>query len=103
MRALLLTTVAALTLTAAACGDDDGASADATTSETTIVLDVPDVVGDSVADATTTLEAAGLTLRVVRRDGQDLPSTMDFVEKRVNVAVETKEGTEVVTDIVSIG
>ena len=108
MRALLVSAVLALTVTAAACGDDDS-SADVTTSEgpTTEVpttADVPDVIGDSVEDATATLEAAGLTLRVVRRDGEDLPSTMDFLENRVNVAVETQDdGTEVVTEVVSTG
>ena len=67
-------------------------------------MDVPDVIDDSVEDATATLEEAGLTLRVVRRDGEDLSGTMDFVEDRVNVAVETQDdGTEVVTEVVSIG
>jgi hypothetical protein len=103
MRALVVTTFLALTLTAAACGDDDS-SADDTTSEETSAVDVPDVIGDSVEDATATLEDAGLTLRIVRRDGEDLPSTMDFLEDRVNVAVETQDdGTEVVTEVVSIG
>ena len=51
-----------------------------------------------------TLEDAGLTLRVVKRDGEDLAATMDFVENRVNVAVETQDdGTEVVTEVVSTG
>ena len=45
-----------------------------------------------------------MTLRVVRRDGEDLPGTLDFVEDRVNVAVETQDdGTEVVTEVVSVG
>ena len=67
-------------------------------------VDVPDVIGDSVEDATATLEDAGLTLRVVRLDGEDLPGTLDFVENRVNVAVETQDdGTEIVTEVVSIG
>ena len=50
----------------------------------------PDVIGDSVEDATATLEDAVFTLRVGRRDGEDLPSTADFVEVRVNVAVERR-------------
>jgi hypothetical protein len=102
MRALVATAFVAVTLTVAACGDDDSAD-DATTEETSTV-NVPDVIGDSVEDATATLEDAGLTLRVVRRDGEDLPSTMDFLEHRVNVAVETQDdGTEVVTEVVSTG
>ena len=103
MRALVVATVVAVTLTVAACGDDDSSDTVATSGET-VAADVPDVVGDSVEDATATLADAGLTLRIVRRDGEDLPSTADFVEDRVNVAVETQDdGTEVVTDVVSIG
>ena len=91
----------AMTLPISACDDDS--SEDATTEETAAV-DVPDVIGDSVEDATATLEDAGLTLRVGRRDGEDLPVTADFVEDRVNVAVETQnDGTEIVTEIVSTG
>ncbi|MET0143697.1 MAG: PASTA domain-containing protein [Ilumatobacteraceae bacterium] len=91
-----------MALTAVACGDDDSSSDD-TTSEVTSAVDIPDVIGESVEDATATLEDAGLTMRVVRRDGEDLMATMDFVENRVNVAVETQDGTEVVTEIVSTG
>ena len=102
MRALVVVTVMAMTLPVSACGDDD--SSDDAATEETVAVDVPDVIGDSVEDATATLEDAGLTLRVVRRDGEDLPSTADFVEDRVNVAVETQDdGTEVVTEVVSIG
>ncbi len=94
--------MAMTTLPVSACGDDD--SSDDAASEETVAVDVPDVVGDSVEDATETLEDAGLTLRVVRRDGEDLPVTADFVENRVNVAVETRDdGSEVVTEVVSIG
>jgi hypothetical protein len=102
MRALVVIAVLAMTVPASACGDDD-TSDDAATEET-FAVDVPDVIGDSVEDATAALEDAGLTLRVVRRDGEDVPSTADFVEDRVNVAVETQDdGTEVVTEVVSIG
>ena len=103
MRALLVATVVAMTLGLSACGGDDDTSDDAPTQES-IAADVPDVVGDSVEDATTTLEDAGLTLRIVMRDGEELPATMDFIEGRVNVAVETQDdGTEVVTEVVSVG
>ena len=92
----------AIALGISACGDDD--SPDDTTADETVAADVPDVIGDSVEDATATLEDAGLTLRVVKRDGEDLAATMDFVENRVNVAVETQDdGTEVVTEVVSTG
>ncbi len=103
MRALVVLTVMAMTLAISACGDDDDSSDDVAAEET-VTADVPDVVGDSVEDATATLEEAGFTLRVVRRDGADLPGTLDFVENRVNVAVETQDdGTEVVTEVVSTG
>ena len=102
MRRLVVVPVISMLLTTSACGDDDS-SDDATTEETT-AADVPDVIGDSVDDATATLEEAGLTLRVVRRDGEDLAGTADFVDNRVNVAVETQDdGTEVVTEVISVG
>ena len=102
MRALAVVTVMVSTLAISACGDDD--SSDDTATEATATTDVPDVIGDSVDDATATLEDAGMTLRVVRRDGEDLAATADFVADRVNVAVETQDdGSEVVTEVVSIG
>jgi len=91
-----------LTFAISACGDDD--SSDDATTEESATVDVPDIVGESVADATATLEDAGLTLRVVKRDGEDLPGTLDFLPTRVNVAVETQDdGTEQVTEVVSVG
>jgi beta-lactam-binding protein with PASTA domain len=102
MRALLIGTFVAVTLTVSACGSDDESSDDTATEQAT--SDVPDVIGDSLEDATATLEEAGFTVRVVRRDGEDLAATNDFVENRVNVAVETQDdGTEVVTEVVSLG
>ena len=102
MRTSLLVSVLAAALAITGCGDDD--SADDAETEESVPADIPDVIGDSVEDATATLEDAGFTLRVVTRDGEDLPSTADFVENRVNVAVETQDdGTEVVTEVVSTG
>ncbi len=104
MRALVLATAVALVLTASACGDDDDSSNADPVATAVDLDDVPDVVGQSVDDATATLESAGLSLRVVRRDGEDLAATMDFVPTRVDVAVETEDdGTEVVTEILSTG
>jgi hypothetical protein len=102
MRALVVLPILAVTFTMSACGDDD--SSDDATTEGSVAIDVPDVVGESVEDATATLEDAGLTLRVVKRDGEDLAGTADFIDNRVNVAVETQDdGSEVVTEVVSIG
>lgn len=101
MRSLVFIIAVAMSLGISACDDD---SSNDTAVEESIPSDVPDVVGDSVDVATATLEAAGFTLRIVRRDGEELPATMDFVEERINVAVETQDdGTEVVTDVVSTG
>ena len=103
MRGLLVLPLLGLTFAVSACGDDDDDSPDPATEES-VAADVPDVIGASVEDATATLEDAGMTLRVVRRDGEDLAGTLDFVENRVNVAVETQDdGTEVVTEVVSVG
>ncbi len=92
----------ALTFAVSACGDDD--SSDDATTEESATVDVPEIVGESVADATATLEDAGMTLRVVKRDGEDLPGTQDYIPTRVNVAVETQDdGTEQVSEVVSVG
>ena len=104
MRALLVAAVVVLAVTAPACGSDDNqaATTDSSTAAS-LSVDVPDIVGESVDEATATLADAGLTLRVLRRDGEDLPGTMDLDESRINVAVETKDGTEVVTAVISNG
>ena len=103
MRVLVVGLAIATMLSISACGDDDDPADDETT-QTSFDVDVPDIVGESVPDATATLEDAGLTLRVIRLDGEDLPATMDLVPTRVNVAVETQDdGSEVVTEVVSVG
>lgn len=105
MRALVIGLTVGTLLLLSSCGDDDETSDDSST-ETTIGVDVdvPDIIGATVPDATTTLEDADLTLRVVRRDGEDLAATADYVPDRVNVAVETQDdGSEIVTEVVSVG
>ena len=103
MRSIVVAPFVAVALAVSSCGSDDESSDD-TTTEQSVSADVPDVVGDSLEDATATLEAAGFTVRVVRRDGEELAATADVVENRVNVAVETQDdGTEVVTEVVSTG
>jgi beta-lactam-binding protein with PASTA domain len=102
MRGILVLPVMALTFAVTACGDDDSSN-DASSAATTTVA-VPDIVGKTVDEATATLQDAGLTLRVVKRDGEDLAATADYVPTRVNVAVETQaDGTEKVTEVVSVG
>jgi hypothetical protein len=41
----------------------------------------------------------GVTLRVVRLDGEDLPATADYLPTRINVAVEN----DVITELISVG
>lgn len=102
MRGMLVVPILALTFAVTACGDDDSSSD--TSSSTTTTIAVPDIVGKTVDEATATLASAGLTLRVVKRDGEDLAGTADYVTTRVNVAVETQDdGTEQVTEVVSVG
>jgi beta-lactam-binding protein with PASTA domain len=102
MRGMLVLPVIALTFAVTACGDDDSSSDTSSAATTTVA--VPDIVGQTVDEATATLQSAGLTLRVVKRDGEDLAGTADYVTTRVNVAVETQaDGTEKVTQVVSVG
>jgi hypothetical protein len=102
MRGLLAVPLLALTLAVTACGDDD--SSDDASTEQSASVDVPEIVGASVEDATATLEDAGLTMRVIKRDGEDLAGTADYIPTRVNVAVETQDdGTEQVTEVISVG
>jgi len=55
------------------------------------------VVGLIEDDAATAAEDHGWTMRVTRRDGQDLPVTLDFRPDRVNVEVTDGEVTAVLT------
>jgi hypothetical protein len=59
----------------------------------------PPTVGLTEDAATDAAEACGWILRVVRRDGEDLPATLDLRPNRVNVEVTDGE----VTAIVNIG
>lgn len=58
-----------------------------------------DLVGLDEDEAEETATERGWAFRVVRRDGEDLPATMDLRENRVNVEVD--DG--VVTAIANIG
>jgi len=73
---------------------DGTAGEDLPTEESAEVL-----VGLSEDDATEAAEERGWTIRVVQRDGEDLPATMDLRPDRVNV--EVTDGS--VTSIASIG
>jgi hypothetical protein len=58
-----------------------------------------DVRGLSLDEATKLAESQGWIVRVAREDGVDLALTMDFVDNRLNVAVEGG----VVTEVLSVG
>lgn len=62
-------------------------------------VDVPEVVGLAVDEATKVAEAAGWTVRAVRVDGEELAVTADYVATRLNVAVEAG----MVTEVLSVG
>lgn len=48
-----------------------------------------DLVGLTEAEAAAQAEAAGFTVRVIQRDGEAYPGTMDWVETRVNLTIES--------------
>lgn len=89
---LALTT--ALAAGATACGDDDdepqpaGSESDAAFAE---------YIGLETEAAGDLAEENDLPWRVVREDGEDLPVTMDFVENRLNFAVEDGKVVDVTT------
>jgi hypothetical protein len=103
-RTALVALTALLAATAVGCGDDSPSNA----TGTTVPIECADepteeladgLVGLTESEATAAAEACGWILRVVRRDGEDLPATRDFRPNRVNVEVTDGE----VTAIVNIG
>jgi hypothetical protein len=108
-----MASTALLATLAVACGDDDNAASDTTVPDTSepagsVPSDCPpeptdesaaDLVGLTEEAAADAAEACGWILRVVRRDGEDLPATLDLRPNRVNVEVTDGE----VTAIVNIG
>jgi hypothetical protein len=63
--------------------------------EPTVETATPVLVGLTEDEATEAAEALGWEVRVIRRDGEDLPMTMDLRTNRVNVEVTDGEVTEV--------
>jgi hypothetical protein len=64
--------------------------------EPTVETATPVLVGLTEDEAAEAAEALGWEVRVMRRDGEDLPITMDLRQNRVNVEVTDGEVTEVV-------
>jgi len=63
--------------------------------EPTVESATPVLVGLTEDEATEAAEALGWEVRVIRREGEDLPMTMDLRTNRVNVEVTDGEVTEV--------
>ena len=80
-------------------GTTAGTDATAPGQEPTVDSATDVVVGLTEDAATTAAEANGWTLRVIRRDGDDLPITMEYRTNRVNVDVTDGE----VTAVLNIG
>lgn len=49
---------------------------------------VVEMVGLTEAEAAAVAEDLGLTVRVVERDGESFPATMDYNPERVNLSIE---------------
>ncbi|MCK9248503.1 MAG: hypothetical protein M0P31_05940 [Solirubrobacteraceae bacterium] len=62
-------------------------------------LDARDLLGLTVDDASARAQDAGCSVRVLRRDGDDLPGTLDLRHNRVNV--EERDGR--VVGILNVG
>lgn len=67
--------------------------------EPTVESATPVLVGLTEEEAVAAAEDLGWELRVIRRDGEDLPITMDLRPNRVNVEVTDDE----VTGVLQIG
>src|ERR1044071_2945643 len=59
-----------------------------------VLVDVPDVVGDSEASATTALQSAGFTVRVVRVSSETVP-VGDVVSQSPAAGEDAPEGSQV--------
>jgi hypothetical protein len=79
--------------------DDTDSPGDTAAGEPTVDAATDVLVGLSEDDAEEAADEQGWTIRVVVRDGEDLPATMDFRPERVNVEVTDGE----VTAVVSVG
>jgi hypothetical protein len=54
-------------------------------------LDTEELVGLELSEAESLAQENGCEVRVVERDGEPLPTTLDLIENRINVAVEDGE------------
>jgi hypothetical protein len=86
----------ALTVLIGACGDDDSDASPSTTTTSTTPSSAPltsadeftEYLGLTEADATALAESDGVPSRVVEREGEELPVTLDFNPDRLNFVIE---------------
>ncbi len=52
------------------------------------VKDADSLVGHKLDEVQAALEAAGIRFRVVERDGEPLPATMDYLPERLNFKIK---------------
>jgi hypothetical protein len=111
LKASILAVPAALALALGACGEDPTLDAALTTGlpstpsvrwcpadEGDKGFDTKRIIGLSEAEAESLAGAEGdCVVRVIVRDGESLPATMDFNPSRINVEVEDGKVTEVVS------
>jgi hypothetical protein len=98
--------VAASVVALAACGSEaestapasaEGGSATtggAATGKATPTEVAASVIGMVEDEATAAIDEAGYTWRVLGRDGQDFPATMDFVDTRIGLKITSGKVTE---------
>ena len=88
----------------AGCGDDKSTTTTQAIPVTCAAADgqganefnANELVGMTVADAEAKAKANGCSMRVTRRDGEDLPATADYRSDRISVAVTDGEVVEVI-------
>jgi hypothetical protein len=86
----------AFTVVIGACGDDDSDASSSTTTTSTTPSSAPltsadeftEYLGLTEADAQAQAESDGLPSRVVEREGEELPVTLDFNPDRLNFVIE---------------
>ena len=91
-----------LPLFVASCGGDDdnsNATGDTATtiSEEALAAEFDAYVGLTEQEASAKAKDAGFTSRVIMRDGQSVPATMDYNPDRLNFVIESGKVTLVTT------
>ena len=75
-------------------GDSSGGGTSATTSTTSALVEIPDLVGQSQADATAALKAAGLAVLITKQASADVPADQ-VIAMRPNAGGKVPAGTTI--------